>query len=95
MTVNEFTAAITAWRARYPAMSVTSWFRSPQRDAAVGGGGASKHTVRPGAVDVVYSNSPGGGLGDAPDLVEAGRFATRLGLVLKRRADHDHLEPAA
>lgn len=94
MTIDEFAAAVAAWRARYPAMSVTSWFRSPQRDAAVGGGGASKHVVRPGAVDVVYSPTPGGGLGDAPDLGEAGRFATRLGLALKRRTDHDHLEPA-
>lgn len=93
MTVNEFAAAVIAWRARYPAMSVTSWFRSPQRDAAVGGGGASAHTVRPGAADVVYSPTPGLGLGDAPDLAEATRFATNLGLRLKRRPDHDHLEP--
>ncbi len=94
MTLTEFAHAVAGWSARYPTMSVTSWFRSPARDLAVGGGGASAHTRGPGAVDVVYTDEPGRGLGQAPDQVEATAFAARLGLRLKRRVDHDHLEPA-
>ncbi len=94
MTMTEFTHAVAAWRAAYPDMSVTSWFRTGARDRAVGGGGMSPHTRRPGAVDVVYAAVPGSGLGAAPPVEEAQAFATALGLRLKRRVDHDHLEPA-
>jgi len=82
MTTGEFVEAILTL-AREFRFSVTSWGRSPQRNAEVGGHPESWHRAWL-AVDVVL---------DAPQDQE--RFvkrARRLGLQVVMEADHLHLE---
>ena len=64
--------------------SVTSWWRSETRNKAVGGVEESAHKYWMGA-DVVYEVTP-------PED-QATRRAARLGLMLIREKDHDHLQP--
>lgn len=64
--------------------SVTSWIRSPEHNAQVGGVKHSAHLYGVGA-DVTY---------DAPvPVADALASAARLDLRLIREGDHDHLQP--
>lgn len=65
--------------------SVTSWYRTPAHNAAVGGIATSPHSEGFG-VDVVYDfPGQGGGVRDA--------LADELGLELIHEGDHDHIQP--
>lgn len=65
--------------------SVTSWGRTPARNARVGGVPTSYH-LHFLAVDVAYDAVPGVSVRE--------RFAERCGLKLVIEGDHDHLQPA-
>jgi hypothetical protein len=64
--------------------SITSWWRTPLRNAAVGGTANSKH-LRGLAVDVVWD-------GPLPDLGELRARCLSFGVRVLREATHDHLE---
>ena len=81
--VANFAVAVAHYRDLTNA-SVTSWGRSHERNARVGGAPRSLHLVDL-AVDVVY---------DRPLALDTAReLAAPLGLHVRREADHDHLEP--
>jgi hypothetical protein len=65
--------------------SVTSWMRTPARNAAVGGVPRSAHLVGL-AVDVVYDGARPGPPADA--------WLALRGLKRINEGDHDHLMPA-
>jgi hypothetical protein len=67
--------------------SVTSYGRTVQRNALVGGVAASAHLAWV-AADVVYDNS-----GDDPQWRE--NVAARVGLIVIHEHDHDHIQPRA
>lgn len=81
LQVAEAVALYCAWSRG----SVTSWIRSPERNAEVGGVPTSKHLVGL-AMDVGYAPNP------KPPLTQAKARAKHLGLKLLREADHDHLQ---
>jgi hypothetical protein len=83
MSYSEFCAAIAQYCALTGA-SVTSWWRTPARNVAVGGVTHSAHLVGL-AVDVVYDA--------APSQAEREQWARRLGLRIIAEGDHDHLQP--
>ena len=84
MTVELFARAVRAYCAAARA-SVTSWGRTPQHNAAVGGAPESPHLWWMG-VDVVY---------DRLQPIEFRRdLAKGLGFTLIVEATHDHLQPA-
>ena len=62
---------------------VTSWVRSPEHNAAVGGLPNSKHLTGD-AIDVVWTPLP------SRDAVAA--FCARHGVRLVREHDHDHFQ---
>ena len=64
--------------------SVTSWGRTAQRNAQVGGHENSWHLVWMGA-DVAYDVKP--------SLAKARKAASRFRLIVVRESDHDHLQP--
>ena len=64
--------------------SVTSWGRTRRRNAAVAGVRRSPHLFWMGA-DVAYD--------EAIDEAEAAIVGSRLGLLVIREQDHDHLQP--
>jgi hypothetical protein len=64
--------------------SVTSWWRTVERNRAVGGVIRSAHLAGL-AVDVVYDGAPPG--------PEADRMLSDLGLVRIHEGDHDHIQP--
>ena len=65
--------------------SVTSYIRSPERNAQVHGHKDLLHLVGL-AADVAYSPNP------TPPIAQAKRRATKLGLRLIREGSHDHLQ---
>ncbi|HEV8674025.1 MAG TPA: D-Ala-D-Ala carboxypeptidase family metallohydrolase [Methylomirabilota bacterium] len=84
MTAGAFARAVRAYCAAARA-SVTSWGRTPQHNAAVGGVAQSPHLVWM-AVDVVYDQQ------EPVDFRQG--LAHSLGLVVLREETHDHLQPA-
>ena len=82
MGLAEFTSLVMALAASFR-LSVTSWGRSPARNAAVGGVGDSLHLVWL-AVDVV--------LDDAVQTEAFVHAARRVGLEVQSEADHVHLQ---
>jgi uncharacterized protein YcbK (DUF882 family) len=68
---------------RLTTASVTSWIRSQQHNAHVGGATHSRHLTGL-AVDVIYD--------DPPPLPERYRIAELTSLLLYPRTNHDHLE---
>jgi Peptidase M15 len=86
--------------------SVTSWGRTPARNAAVGGDRRSLHLAWK-AADVTYDahlvrhqlSLARARLGETwnpapmPALEEAAVIAARLGLYVHREGDHDHVRP--
>jgi len=84
MTPLEFAEALMAYCA-WSRGSVTSWGRSPERNAQVGGHPYSLHQIWLGA-DVGYHPNP------KPAEDVARRMASRLGIRLVREGDHDHLQ---
>lgn len=83
MTVAEFAEAISDYCFALKG-SITSWGRTPKRNAAVGGVPNSYHLRFLGA-DVVY---------DAPITKDhATARARKLGLKVVRESDHDHIQP--
>ena len=84
MTPTEFADQLRAY-CSWSRGSVTSWGRSPERNAEVGGHTDSSHLLWLGA-DVGYRPNP------TPPAAQAKRRANRLGLRLVREGDHDHLQ---
>ena len=75
--------AYTAWARG----SITSYVRSPERNAQVGGHKDSSHLIGL-ACDIGYSPNP------TPPLATAKRRARKLGLTLIRETSHEHLQAA-
>lgn len=83
MTRAEFADAVFVYCSIMGA-SVTSWIRTEEHNQEVGGVAHSAH-VAGLAVDVVYRT---------PWATHEGQeWAERLGLLLIREQDHDHLQP--
>lgn len=82
--VRQFAAGVYSYCLAYSA-SVTSWCRTPARNARVGGVLNSPHLLGLGA-DVVYDGSAPG--------EEADAYLGVHGLRRIREGDHDHLQPA-
>ena len=82
----DFAVSLLAYCAATQA-SVTSWGRSPERNARVGGHVNSLHQVWL-AADVGYSPNP------TPPLAKARKRASQLGMRLVRETNptHDHLQ---
>lgn len=81
MTLDAFALAVASLRRAF-AGSITSWGRTPQHNAAVGGVADSQH-LNDLAVDIVW---------DAPvDLAQLTGAAHARGLVVIREGDHDHI----
>ncbi|HEY2992685.1 MAG TPA: hypothetical protein VGM22_07735 [Methylomirabilota bacterium] len=86
--------------------SVTSWGRTPARNAAVGGDRRSLHQAWK-AADVCYDAQlsleqltaarqrlgPTWRPAPMPTLEDAATIAARLGLYVHREGDHDHVRP--
>lgn len=85
MTIPEFCSAVFAYCHETRA-SVTSWIRSPERNALVGGLPQSLHLTG-FAMDVAYRPNP------VPPLMERRRIGRELGLYVYPEGDHDHLRP--
>lgn len=83
MTFEEFTRAVRQFCDSTNA-SITSWKRTAERNAEIGGVPGGPHVFWL-AVDVVYDR--------APLLAERLRIAHTLGLTLLDEGDHDHLQP--
>lgn len=83
MDVNTFCNRVILLRSAY-AFSVTSWFRTESRNAAVGGRATSKH-LDGLAVDIVLDNQY-----NLPVLVIK---ADLLGLHAIVESDHIHIQP--
>jgi len=62
--------------------SITSWYRTEQRNKRVGGRPTSRH-LKGLAVDVVYDERLG--------RAHRGAIAQKYGLVLLHESDHDHV----
>jgi len=84
VTPGEFYERVLAY-CSWSRASVTSGLRSPERNAAVHGHERSMHLVGL-AADVVYHPNP------VPGIDTAKHFASRLGLLLVRESDHDHIQ---
>ena len=85
MTPSEFTERVNAYCAWSRGTQTSGW-RSPERNAQVGGHSHSYHMVGL-AADVVYGPNP------TPPKAQATRRARQLGLRLVREGSHDHLQP--
>lgn len=83
MTRSDFAEAVFTHCAQLGG-SITSWTRSGAHNAAVGGVSQSAHLYGL-AADVVYDTPP--------SFAIALDTALRLGLLLLRESDHDHLQP--
>jgi hypothetical protein len=70
--------------------SVTSWCRSKERNALVGGHPASQH-LDGLAMDVVYDPAPAFGA-SPPSLIEVTELARAHGVRVIRERTHDHFE---
>ena len=84
MTPIDFASCLIAYCA-WSRGSVTSWGRSSERNATVGGHKDSYHQTWL-AADVGYHPNP------KPPLAQARKRASQLGLKLIREGDHDHLQ---
>jgi len=86
MNLAEFTTAVVQY-CMATGGSVTSWIRTPKRNASVGGTPSSRHLTGM-AVDVVYDD----GL-PAPGTTKT--IAEKLGLYAYRGPNysHDHIRP--
>ena len=82
MTIRDFAGKIELLKELFP-FSVTSWFRSKKRNAAVGGHPQSKHLTG-FAVDVV--------LDDPKDTPQFLRTVNALGLGFLEEDDHIHIQ---
>jgi len=82
MTPIQFFDAVRAYCA-WGGCSITSYYRTPDHNAAVGGVAASRHQIWLGC-DVVYD--------DPLPLPERQRMATKLGIKVVAESDHDHLQ---
>lgn len=85
MTPTDF-AARALFYASMMRGSVTSWFRTPEHNAKVGGHPQSKHMQGLG-MDITYDGRP------FYDAAVRSHFANRLGLSMLDEKDHDHLQP--
>jgi hypothetical protein len=85
MDVETFARGVRAYRLTFSG-SITSWGRTVERNAAVGGVANSAHLADL-AVDIVYDGSAPG--------VEADRLLAAHGLKRIREGDHDHIMPQA
>jgi len=83
MDLDTFVHAVIAY-AHFTGASCTSWFRTREHNAAVGGVQFSAHQFAL-AVDTVYH--------EVPPLAQRQAVAGRLGLRLVVEGDHDHLQP--
>src|SRR2546423_878797 len=70
---------------RFAEPRVTSWWRTPEHNRAVGGVPTSKHLTGD-AIDVVYMD------GDPPDLHALHDVAGRFDVKVIREMDHDHFQ---
>ena len=86
MSPVDFLLAVIVFCSRYGG-SVTSYGRTPLHNRQVGGAPGSAHQFWLGG-DVVYTP------GTPPPEADAKATARRLGLLLIRESDHDHLQPA-
>ena len=86
MTPIDFAVSLMAYCA-WSRGSVTSWGRSSERNAAVGGHVHSLHLTFL-AADIGYSPNP------TPKLAQARKRASQLGMRLVRETNptHDHLQ---
>ena len=84
MTPIDFAESLLAYAA-WSRGSVTSWGRSPERNASVGGHLNSLHLSFL-AADIGYAPNP------TPPLAKARKRASQLGMRLIRESDHDHLQ---
>jgi hypothetical protein len=73
-----------AWLCTTYQASITSWWRSPAHNAAVGGEAGSLHLIG-GALDVVYDGQP-------PALEDVERVARSYLVKVVREGDHDHFQ---
>ena len=83
MEIGAFARAMQDYCLAFSA-SVTSWIRSPDHNARVGGVPTSYH-IRGIACDVVYDGASPGDTADA--------MLARRGLQRIREGDHDHIQP--
>ncbi len=83
MTVGQFAEAVQGY-CQATGGSVTSWGRTPKRNARVGGAKASYHLLWRG-LDVVYDTIIAVGTRKA--------LAKRAGLRIITESDHDHIQP--
>jgi hypothetical protein len=81
--VAQFAVAVAGYATRFPC-SATSWGRTPEHNARVGGVKHSAHLSWVGC-DVIYPITP--------PVADAVAHARSLGLRLIREGDHDHLQP--
>ena len=84
MTLTEFVQAVDRYRILTNA-SATSWFRTADRNKAVGGVERSPHLTGLG-VDVVYD-------ADTEDPKTRVLTGFILGLKVISKEDHDHIQP--
>ncbi len=82
MTVVDFVLRLTTLRVHYP-FSVTSWYRTPERNVIVGGHPQSRHLLGL-AVDVVVDDAR-----RVPALLDDAR---RAGLTAVDEGDHVHIQ---
>ena len=85
MTLPEFAIAIIQYCAATKA-SVTSWYRTAQRNREVGGKATSSHLTAM-ATDLKYDTR------QPPKIEVAQAIAKKLGLYVHRESDHDHVRP--
>lgn len=82
MTIRDFAGKIDLLNKLFP-LSITSWFRSKKRNAAVGGHPQSKH-LSGFAIDVV--------LDDPKDKPQFLKTVNALGLGFLDEGDHIHIQ---
>ena len=93
MTLEQFCRAVYTVGKKYGG-SVTSWGRSPQHSAAVGGSPTDPHTQWVG-VDMVYDSGPNRGDATHPQYPpKSCPLCSEQGLKVLHEKGHDHYQPA-